>query len=212
MNSRACIYRQKINGVLQDYVNKNTKKRKTFRVYHAIPDLDIPGKKDCFKRLVECGISDVVENKNVLDIGSSMGMMSIGCAQHNAKSVTGIEIEQSYFNAAELIKDFYNLYNVKFINCSFGKFIKHNEQKFDIILSLAVHRWVKQFDKINLKSYLEHLTTMLCSGGWLFFESHRRDAPKRITQQLKLTNLAIKKILDSDNCTRNIWHLERLTT
>lgn len=193
---------------LKPYVDKNKKKRKNFRLYQSVPDLGIEGKKNCFERFKLYGIDRRVKDKSVLDIGSNMGMLSIECVRGGAKEVLGIEIEPCYYEGSKLLKEYYSLKNIKFQNISFAVFEKKNKRKFDVVLSLAVHRWVKQFDGIKLEPYLELLRNLIEPDGWLIFESHRKDNHRSIEVSLSRSSFMIREVIKSDSSKRWVVHCQ----
>lgn len=76
--------------------------------------------------------------KTVLDVGSSDGFYSIGCAQMGARSVLGIEIDELRVKRAKLMKEVLEVDNVEFINKSLYDF---KNEKFDVVMGLGLlHR------------------------------------------------------------------------
>ncbi len=106
-------------------------------------------------------------NKNsvVLDLGSNIGCMSLYVAE-TAKEVHGVEFYPDFNKIAELIKKEIGISNCFFHTKKLLDF--KTKQKFDVILSLAVHgASMEGFINLTEKIYKE----MLKKNGYLLFES-----------------------------------------
>lgn len=93
---------------------------------------------------------DIAKDKSVLDLGCAEGLISREFLKAGAKSVTGIDITQTYVAIAiELCKDFAN---AKFICSNLNNYIKSpHKGKYDVVLALAIiHKAKNPDDFLNL--------------------------------------------------------------
>lgn len=203
---REQIYTDKVMKILSSMIKDCKKKRRTWRLYQAVPELGIEGKKKCHERVRNYKIDVAVVGKRVLDIGSNMGMMSIECSKAGASSVHGIEIEEPYFDTSCVLKEFYGFSNVNFYHTSFKKhFDSMPSGSYDVILSLAVHRWVAKFDKIGNNDFFKKMAQLLSDNGVLILESHRRDKRKGLQKSLEESGFSIVNCMESDDGKRTVF-------
>jgi 2-polyprenyl-3-methyl-5-hydroxy-6-metoxy-1,4-benzoquinol methylase len=108
--------------------------------------------------------SNLILNKNVLDIGCNTGYNCFKMAE-KAKSVTGIDIFFNPIRDASLINNFlYKFNNIKFFQCDFFDFKDGN---FDVILaSSVIHYFVYDQFKFFIKCH-----QILNKNGYLILEA-----------------------------------------
>jgi len=148
--------------------------------YHSVPMLGIHGQRDCIQRAKFLGLQEVVLGKNILDIGSNMGMMSIW-AGNGANSVLGIEPFESYFNVSNCLQEIHMARNVKFQNIGFKEFAESTDRKFDVIMGFAVSNWVGY----DMPEYMQACRQMLEKGGVFIFESHNSKSDRPVINSAK---------------------------
>ena len=93
---------------------------------------------------------DIAKDKSVLDLGCAEGLISREFLKAGAKSVTGIDIMQTYVAIAiKLCKDFAN---AKFIRSDLNAYSKSSSRKkYDVVLALAIiHKAKKPADFLKL--------------------------------------------------------------
>jgi len=168
--------------------DKNIKFVKKGLYYHDIPDISIKGYRNCSRRISDWDISDDINDKIILDIGCNMGMMSIECAK-KAKFVHGIETSKGYIEISNLLKDFYGLSNVEFLNESFLEHVIKNN-KYDTILSLAVHNWLG----VSIYDFMILCKNLLTDDGIVIFETHRTKKWQDIENEIKKAGYSTKRI------------------
>ena len=167
--------------------NKNIRFSKLNFYYHSVPEINIKGYRNCLERIQAWGIYPIIKNKRVLDIGSNMGMMSIECAKQ-AKLVHGIETSIGYIEISNIIKKYFNLSNVNFINESFIDYNKSSKNKYDVILVLAVSNWVG----MSIFDFFIECKNILLNNGTIIFETHRVKKPKIIEIKKEINNAGFK--------------------
>lgn len=85
-------------------------------------------------------ISDFVrinlKSKNILDIGSGFGIISMILARKSKANVLGVEINKKAYEISKINKENYNLENLKFLNFDILEYKNLiEEQSFDIVVS-----------------------------------------------------------------------------
>ncbi len=132
--------------------------------YQSLEEIGIAGQRPTEKRIETYGLRSLVEGKNIFDIGCNCGFMDISLAQV-AQSVRGVEYNDTLVRIAESVKNFLGRDNVFFETGDFKEYVP--DEKYDIILSFAVHQWIG----LPIEKYCEKVMGMLKEGGCLFFES-----------------------------------------
>lgn len=99
-------------------------------------------------------------NKNVLDMGCGTGILGILCAQKNAKSVLGIDIEEWAFNNANENIQINNISNMK-VKCGNADLLE--DDQYDIILA-NINRNILLEDINKYTKVLKQNGTLLLSG------------------------------------------------
>jgi len=126
--------------------------------------VDIEGRRDIDKRL---SLYQLPLNKSdiVLDVGCNVGFMSLALSP-SVQLVHGIDTDTDLLEIADYTKDLLNIENVFFYEKNIIKLESAN--KFDLILSLQIHMWVKK----PFEEYIDKIFSLLKPGGRLLFESH----------------------------------------
>jgi len=134
--------------------------------YQSLPELGIEGQRSTSKRYEIYGLNDIISAKSkVLDIGCNCGFFSLTVAK-KAKSVLSIEPNPVLVQVAEKVKKHLKRDNCKFRNVAYNDYEK--EDKFNVILSFAVHHWIQ----CPLIKYVQDLSNMLEDDGLIVLESH----------------------------------------
>ena len=152
--------------------------------YQGLDKINIKGSRSTEKRFNEYNIENLFsKNKNVLDIGSNCGFVSLYTSEF-VKSVTGVEINPFLVKISNDTKEFLNIQNVKFVCSTFEEY--NTEEKFDIVYSFANDSTIDDNTTFNFEEYIQKILFLLSSGGLLIFESQALDVLVPNKFQLKL--------------------------
>jgi SAM-dependent methyltransferase len=138
----------------------------TMDFYQNYPPLKISGRRNTLCRFNVYRMKDRLgEDMEVLDIGGNIGFFSL----YISKFVSAIDLIEQNKNLTDIGKklaDHEKITNVNIINLDFKKYSP--EKRYDMIMSLAIHKWVGlEFDE-----YLKRIHILLKKGGLLLMESH----------------------------------------
>ena len=134
--------------------------------YQNYPPLKISGKRNSISRFKVYGMDRMLKkNYEILDIGGNIGFFSLYLSRF-VKSIDLVEQNSHLTNIGKKLAEYENIENVKIINEDFKKF--KTTRKYDLIMSLAIHRWVGT----SLDKYLEKIHSHLKKEGLLLMESH----------------------------------------
>lgn len=137
------------------------------KIYQSFPMMNIEGQRPTDVRIDEYRIKEVLtKDMNVLDIGCNIGFFDMSIADC-VRSVTGVEYNAKLVDIANNAANMLEIDNVSFEAGDFNEWYKRNDEKFDVVLSFAVHYWLK----VTPQSYAEIIASLLKSNGYLFFES-----------------------------------------
>ena len=154
--------------------------------YQGLDKINIKGSRSTEKRFNEYNIGSLFsKNKNVLDIGSNCGFVSLYTSEF-VKSVTGVEINPFLVKISNDTKDFLNIQNVKFVCSTFEEY--NTEEKFDIVYSFANDSTIDNNTTFNFEEYIQKILFLLSSGGLLIFESQALDVlvPSKFQSKLEI--------------------------
>ena len=173
--------------------------------YHTVPELEIQGTRYCKQLIFDYDIPPLVVNKKVLDIGTNMGMVSIYLSPYVEK-IDAIDIVVEYVSLAKILQEFYDISNISFQQYSLEEFAKYCNNKYDVILSLAVSafRIVKTTRKQALVSYLSDIRSMMADNGILIFESYLYYIENDIELTLEETGFSFEIIVDTREETHRL--------
>ena len=117
-------------------------------------------------------LPESLEGKRILDLGSNAGLFCIRAAQMGAKEVVGIERDSRHLKQSALLKKYFDVSNVKFIDGNLENLSSMNLGNFDIIFAIAVLYWIgrgggsvkghhydKQYRDVEIK-FIQHVTTL----------------------------------------------------
>ncbi|MFP4555865.1 MAG: class I SAM-dependent methyltransferase [Bacteroidales bacterium] len=134
--------------------------------YQNYPPLMISGKRDSLCRFAMYGLSQKVNsNTMLLDIGGNIGFFSAYISQF-VKQVDIVEQNKSLTQVCKQLLKHQAISNVDVYNADFKEFTPN--KKYDIVFSLAIHKWVE----LDFQEYLNKIRTYLNTGGLLLMESH----------------------------------------
>jgi ubiquinone/menaquinone biosynthesis C-methylase UbiE len=154
--------------------------------YQGLDKINIKGSRSTEKRFNEYNIGSLFsKNKNVLDIGSNCGFVSLYTSEF-VKSVTGVEINPFLVKISNDTKEFLNIQNVKFVCSTFEEY--NTEEKFDIVYSFANDSTIDNNTTFNFEEYIQKILFLLSSGGLLIFESQALDVlvPSKFQSKLEI--------------------------
>jgi ubiquinone/menaquinone biosynthesis C-methylase UbiE len=154
--------------------------------YQGLDKINIKGSRSTEKRFNEYNIGSLFsKNKNVLDIGSNCGFVSLYTSEF-VKSVTGVEINPFLVKISNDTKEFLNIQNVKFVCSTFEEY--NTEEKFDIVYSFANDSTIDNNTTFNFEEYVQKILFLLSSGGLLIFESQALDVlvPSKFQSKLEI--------------------------
>jgi len=154
--------------------------------YQGLDKINIKGSRSTEKRFDEYNIGSLFsKNKNVLDIGSNCGFVSLYTSEF-VKSVTGVEINPFLVKISNDTKEFLNIQNVKFVCSTFEEY--NTEEKFDIVYSFANDSTIDNNTTFNFEEYIQKILFLLSSGGLLIFESQALDVlvPSKFQSKLEI--------------------------
>ncbi len=154
--------------------------------YQGLDKINIKGSRSTEKRFNEYNIGSLFsKNKNVLDIGSNCGFVSLYTSEF-VKSVTGVEINPFLVKISNDTKEFLNIQNVKFVCSTFEEY--NTEEKFDIVYSFANDSTIDDNTTFNFEEYVQKILFLLSSGGLLIFESQALDVlvPSKFQSKLEI--------------------------
>ena len=141
--------------------------------YQGLDKINIKGSRSTEKRFNEYNIGSLFsKNKNVLDIGSNCGFVSLYTSEF-VKSVTGVEINPFLVKISNDTKEFLNIQNVKFVCSTFEEY--NTEEKFDIVYSFANDSTIDDNTTFNFEEYVQKISFLLSPDGLLIFESQALD-------------------------------------
>lgn len=136
--------------------------------YQGSPQLGIIGGRNNGERIARYRVWDYLTKDSVcLDIGCNCGFFDLELSRL-VKQVVGIDVEKTYIDIANEVRDFKNITNVSFIT---GNFMELEENNYDAVFSLGVHLYILE-SGITKEDYVAKLVALLKNGGFLFFESH----------------------------------------
>lgn len=137
-----------------------------FTLYQSFPPLNLPGLRDTEMRLRTYKFDEYVQaGSSILDIGSNMGFISNLLAT-KGHQLRGVEFNPRLHLIATQLSEHLEIKNVAFENASFPEWT--TTQQFDVILALAVHKWVG----MPIEAFVTKVSSHLSAGGVVFFESN----------------------------------------
>ena len=154
--------------------------------YQGLDKINIKGSRSTEKRFNEYNIGSLFsKNKNVLDIGSNCGFVSLYTSEF-VKSVTGVEINPFLVKISNDTKEFLNIQNVKFVCSTFEEY--NTEERFDIVYSFANDSTIDDNTTFNFEEYVQKILFLLSSDGLLIFESQALDVlvPNKFQSKLEI--------------------------
>ena len=138
-------------------------------LYQSFEPLGLPGLRPTRDRIDTYKISSFTNpNSRILDIGSNMGCTALTLAL-DGFYVTGVEFNEILTKISNLLKSYVDEQKATFINADFSTW--KCDEKFDVVLALAVHRWVP----MKFRDFAERVTSLLNTEGVLVFESNNYD-------------------------------------
>jgi SAM-dependent methyltransferase len=137
--------------------------------YQGLEELGITGGKPTGFRFAQYQVDDILNNADVLDIGSNAGFVACYCAK-KASSVTAVELNPFMNRIAKDAADYLHLKNIDIVDGDFSTFI--TDRKFDVVLSLSNHHTIDGNLHMGFEHYIEKIAALLKPDGYLLFESH----------------------------------------
>lgn len=107
------------------------------------------------------------------------------------QSVDVIDNDKTVLEIGEQVAKNQNIKNVRFIWQDFSNF--KTEEVYDIILSLAVHKWIG----LPFTEYIKRIHKLLKDGGYIFYETQNLEIDAFEEHILILKNtFTVEKIFD----------------
>lgn len=156
----------KRNAIIGEYFrNEHAFGDKEF--YQSYPPLLISGDRPTDYRIEKYGLLRYLSNDSkVLDIGCNCGFMDMMLAS-KCNHITGLEYDGTMVEFSKKAAKMLEITNVDFVSADFTKWYPKNKEKYDVILSFAVHIWIG----MEPYQYAKVCYDMLNPGGVLLFES-----------------------------------------
>jgi len=150
--------------------------RKLF--YQTHPELDLMGVRPTISRLKNYELFSYISSESVcLDLGSNTGFFSLYLSNY-VKSVNLVELNSNFCKIAELTIDYLKIKNCIVSNSSILDF--KDQQKYNLIISTAVHRYLK----IAIQDYFQFLADLLTPSGIVLFETHFNENINEIENEI----------------------------
>ena len=169
-----------LHSILKNHLEEQSKKWPHFiyskeqGFYQGFDKIGIVGSRSTEKRFDEYNIGSLFsKNKNVLDIGSNCGFVSLYTSEF-VKSVIGVEINPFLVKISNDTKAFLGIKNANFICSKFEEY--KTDKKFDIVYSFANDSTIDSNTTFNFEEYIQKILFLLTSNGLLIFESQALDA------------------------------------
>ena len=181
-----------LHSILKNHLEEQSKKWPHFiyskeqGFYQGFAKIGIVGSRSTEKRFDEYNIGSLFsKNKNVLDIGSNCGFVSLYTSEF-VKSVIGVEINPFLVKISNDTKAFLGTQNAKFICSTFEEY--ETKEKFDIVYSFANDSTIDNNTTFNFEEYIQKILFLLSSGGLLIFESQALDVlvPSKFQSKLEI--------------------------
>ena len=181
-----------LHSMLKNHLEDQSKKWPHFiyskeqGFYQGFDKIGIVGSRSTEKRFNEYNIENLFsKNKNVLDIGSNCGFVSLYTSEF-VKNVIGVEINPFLVKISNDTKAFLGIKNVNFICSKFEEY--KTDKKFDIVYSFANDSTIDSNTTFNFEEYIQKILFLLSSGGLLIFESQALDVlvPSKFQSKLEI--------------------------
>jgi len=141
--------------------------------YQGYDKIKIDGWRPSEKRLDSYNIQKYIDKqKTGLDIGSNCGFFTLHLSNY-LKSMDGVEINPYLIDISNDTKEYLEIENTNFHNCSFEDF--KIDTKFDVIFSLANDSTIDGNTKFNFSEYIDKIISLLSNDGLIIFESQAMD-------------------------------------
>ncbi|MFS2157019.1 class I SAM-dependent methyltransferase [Pseudomonas sp. Pseusp122] len=142
--------------------------------YQGLEEIGITGAKPTGFRFRQYDVDSLLDNAEVLDIGSNCGFVAAYCARR-AKSVLGVELNPYLNKIAVDTARYLKRTNVRIVQGDFTQY--QPEQKFDVVLSFSNHHTIDGNLNMGFENYIRKIALCLKPGGYLLFESHNVYGP-----------------------------------
>ncbi|AYD65293.1 class I SAM-dependent methyltransferase [Achromobacter sp. B7] len=165
------LIQRKLFGHLKEQV-KSWPKEKQYThgyFYQGLEELGITGGKPTGFRFKQYDVDQILNNADILDIGSNAGFVAVYCAWR-AKSVTAIELNPHLNRVARDTAKHFKLSNMEVIDGDFSTF--QSDRKYDVVLSFSNHHTIDGNLDMGFENYIKRIVSFLRPGGHLLFESH----------------------------------------
>ena len=179
-----------LHSMLKNHLEDQSKKWPHFiyskeqGFYQGFDKIGIVGSRSTEKRFNEYNIENLFsKNKNVLDIGSNCGFVSLYTSEF-VKNVIGVEINPFLVKISNDTKAFLGIKNANFICSKFEEY--KTDKKFDIVYSFANDSTIDSNTTFNFEEYIQKILFLLSPDGLLIFESQTLDVLVPSAFDLKL--------------------------
>ena len=169
-NKELLLLHKEINDILEKSINDwHAYDYGQSYYYQSYKKISITGLRDTESRIKEMGLTDLIKEKNVFEVGSNTGFISLNIASFT-NSVTAIENNQFLVDIANACAKYLDINNVNFIVDQFENYKSKNN--FEVVLSFANHSTIDNQTSQSLGDYFLKCSRLLHKNGILVFESH----------------------------------------
>lgn len=181
----------KIEYELRKDFLKKTEQFGTTDFYQNYPPLKMSGSRNTISRLKTYNLLSKVNKKmTALDIGGNICFFSIYLSKY-LKHIDVVEQNKNLTDIGLKLMKYEKIKNVKIYNQDFKKF--KSNKKYDLILSLAIHKWVG----LTFEKYLNKISCFMHKDTLLLLESHAIYYNDGDYLKDKINNFNFLKIIDS---------------
>ena len=137
--------------------------------YQSSDELGITGLRDTTARVDVFGLRELVDGREVLEIGCNTGFLSLAIAPA-ARRVVAFELNPYLVEIARIGARHLGITNVEWLVSSFEEF--QTDSTFDDVVSFANHHTYDGNTHQSLDDYFARCYELVRPGGRLVFESH----------------------------------------
>jgi SAM-dependent methyltransferase len=165
---------RRLSGHLRDQQRSWQRGYSNGYFYQGLEELGITGAKPTGFRFGQYDVDDLLQGKDVLDIGSNAGFVAIYCARL-ANGVVGVELNPYLNRVARDAADYLGVSNLEIVESDFASF--SSDRMFDVVLSLSNHHTIDGNLNMGFARHIARIADLLRPDGIMLFESHNVFGP-----------------------------------
>lgn len=158
-------------------------------LYQSYLPLGLRGDRSTNNRIF---IYDIVrylnKSMNCLDLGGNLGFVSLTLSEF-VKNIKIIEKDKDVIQIGNRVRKESYVRNVKYMNCDLIEYLRIDRNKYDFIMSLAIHKWID----VNFNYYFKLIDEVLIINGILLLESHDLKNNKSILDIFNCCDKTLRK-------------------